>query len=200
MLNCWCITWPVVFKRLNLSSAERGVSMCCTWMSVNPVRGKSQLRATKGDRKREASISNCKLIWRVIYTGNSSYKFFLNFACLESRMTYSVATSVAWTIEGVIFRFPAEIYFFSKASRPALMSDQLPFQWTCTSWCPAYSIPTAVRSKDFGPWPLECWNRGYESRCWHGHSSLVGGVTSWSLVRRSHTGCVWCRNVSSEAA
>jgi hypothetical protein len=74
----------------NLLSAERGVSVCFISMSVNPVRGKYQLRASNGDIQSETSISSCKHILTVTCAGRWSYKFLLHFAWSETRMIHSV--------------------------------------------------------------------------------------------------------------
>jgi len=70
----------------------------------------------------------------------------------------------------------------------------------------------AVRS-DAVLLPFDCWDCGFEYRWGHGCFYLsffmrvvqvVASATSWSLVRRSPTGCVsncvWSRSLTTEAA
>jgi hypothetical protein len=188
------VAYDRVKPTLNLLSAARG-GLCVVYRcpSTQFLENVSSEQVMVMERAKRQSASGCKQILRVSCAGISSYKFVLHFAWLEARMIHSVVTAGGPNYRVVIFRFPEEIYFFSSASRLALMPDQLPFkwtltswypvqwtltswyplQWTLTSWYPVHSIPTAVRSKDVGLRPLECWNRGFESRCWHGNSSLL---------------------------
>ena len=63
-------------------------------MSVSPVRGKCELKASNGDGESKTSISNCKQIWRVTCAACWFYKFVLHLAWLEAGMTHSVATAL----------------------------------------------------------------------------------------------------------